>query len=438
MSSTKEKKPDWAVPFAAICQKKHTDQAKWFLNGFWGKCDEEKIWEWTHHFMELQTGKKVLYGAKNYEIEEGCDLDEHQSHRFLERIGEVLTVKELRAKLKKLDIDSNNRLCLTEYLVNKYGKTGKALVEAPQGGVDPDLLDAAQAQCDDAKASLDTASVTAQAAKQNNLEAKKTAQIAADKLEKSNIAAKEASVALEKANKEAEEAGTAKSFSDRKAEEAKTATKNQEEVEQNLKNIEAEVKSAVQSLEAAELAQNLKIKKLEDKLKDKNLSTVKKGSFVYQLAQLKEEDPMPLRKARITQTAALKKQKKATKAAKKVTEKCVQAQEAAEKASSDAEQAKKEADDAAAASAKAKTQADNAESEAAEAKNNADHAQQLAEESEAKAKDAVEEADKKFKAANENLNKLKNSDEPPNGAIWWMQRTLKEQEKYMPRRKKKK
>ena len=38
------------------------------------------------------------------------DLDEFQCHRFLEKRGETLTVKDLREKIiKEIDLDQNNR-----------------------------------------------------------------------------------------------------------------------------------------------------------------------------------------------------------------------------------------------------------------------------------------------------------------------------------------
>merc|ERR1719361_1438513 len=98
-------------------------------------------------------------------IEEKCDLDEMQAHRFLEELGETLTVKELRARLKKLDIDSNNRLALREYLVSKYTKDPGALVDSNQGGVPPEVMEAAQNAADEASDLLNTAVQASEEAK---------------------------------------------------------------------------------------------------------------------------------------------------------------------------------------------------------------------------------------------------------------------------------
>merc|ERR1711994_1081010 len=101
---------------------------------------------------------------------------------------------------------------------------------------------------------------------------------------------------------------------------AAEATKLQEEVLAKADAVKAEVKAGAEALEAQEKAYNDKIAELEAKTNDSSLSTVKRGSFVAKLAALRSEDPLPLRKAKITQNAALKKQKKITKKVKKQTE----------------------------------------------------------------------------------------------------------------------
>jgi len=68
-----KQEPEWAKDFSDICQKPHSAQAKWYLNGFWkegGEQNAEEIWNWTHLFMELESGQKILYGSKNKKIEE--------------------------------------------------------------------------------------------------------------------------------------------------------------------------------------------------------------------------------------------------------------------------------------------------------------------------------------------------------------------------------
>jgi hypothetical protein len=64
---------------------------------------------------------------------------------------------------------------------------------------------------------------------------------------------------------------------------------------------------------------------LEAKTKDPNASTVAKSKAANELAQLKGEDPLPLRKAKITQEAALRKVEKERKKAEEETRKLEEA-----------------------------------------------------------------------------------------------------------------
>lgn len=51
--------------FKKLQKQTHTQQAIWFLNGFWDTMEPEaeKIWEMTHQFWEIQYGKPKYYGA---------------------------------------------------------------------------------------------------------------------------------------------------------------------------------------------------------------------------------------------------------------------------------------------------------------------------------------------------------------------------------------
>ena len=44
-----------------------------------------------------------------------------------------MTVLQLRAKLSEIDLDKNKRMCISEYLLFKFDKSPKDLVNAPQG-----------------------------------------------------------------------------------------------------------------------------------------------------------------------------------------------------------------------------------------------------------------------------------------------------------------
>jgi len=93
--------------------------------------------------------------------------------------------------------------------------------------------------------------------------------------------------------------------------------------EQELKQAESELESAIRDLKKQEQEYKDKCETLEAKSKDQNSPVVQKSKAANELAQLKGEDPLPLRKAKITQEAALRKvqkQKKATEDARVVQE----------------------------------------------------------------------------------------------------------------------
>jgi len=100
--------------FLNFTSKKYSDQAIAFLNAYWEDVnqDREQIWEQTHQFIELdhENGK------------EGVDLDEFNAHRFLEKLGETKTVKQMRDELKEIDMDFNKRMALIEYFLWGYKK----------------------------------------------------------------------------------------------------------------------------------------------------------------------------------------------------------------------------------------------------------------------------------------------------------------------------
>lgn len=371
----------WKQPFADLCQKNFTDQAKWWLNGFWeegAKDYAETIWNITNMFIELGSGQKILYGKRSVEIVEKADLDEFQAHQALEKLGETLTVRELRTRLKGLDIDNNNRLSLSEYLLDKYKKTPEQLVNSPQGGLDPRVLAEAQAKLDDAQHALDKALHDADAA--------------AEALQASKAAAAAAAKALESA--------------EAKAAESAAALKKQEDAEALVRKAEAELQAAVDDLNHQEETYKHKIEELTQKSEDPNLGTVAKGKAKNELEQLKGEDPLPLRKAKITQEAALKKVAKE--------------REKAEDATAASKKIKDESDQAAAASAEAKIKADEAAAASEKAKEAAEAAKQAAAGAFEEAAQALQ--DIKSKGTGN-----------PNGALWWMDRILSEKKKYLPK-----
>jgi hypothetical protein len=301
----------WQDGLKELTSKVHTQQAQWWLNGFWNEGAEneaENIWKIAHILMEVESGAPVLYGKKVQDSKEGCDLDEFKAHVALEKLGETLTVQALRKRLKGLDIDSNNRMALSEYLLDKYKKTPEKLVNSPQGTLDRSIIDAAQAKCDEAQVMLERAA-----------DAKRECDIAEAPLKKAN-----------------EELGV-----------------------------------VVAEIAALEKAKADKLADLNTIINDTSVGTVKKGKAVQEKSQIEAEDPLPLRKAKITQEAALKRVEKARAPFTAATE-------------------------------------------AAEAARTA--------------------ADQAFRDAQAALDELKKKGGTPHGTVWWMERVLKEKQKFMPKK----
>jgi len=109
--------------FSTLGQEKYCDQLVFFLNAFWVECgaDAEKIYGYYQGFLALDTRK-----------DDGCDLDEFYSHKFLENYGETLTALELRNAMRKIDINHDNRMCLLEYLLFRYEQAVQELLNRPQ------------------------------------------------------------------------------------------------------------------------------------------------------------------------------------------------------------------------------------------------------------------------------------------------------------------
>jgi len=174
-----------------------------------------------------------------------------------------------------------------------------------------------------------------------------------------------------------------------------------------VRKAEAELKAAVDDLKAQEDSYQNKCNELEKKSKDPNASTVNKHKASAELSQLKQENPLPLRKAKLTQEAALRKvEKQRTEAERKTQE--------AEGKASDAEQRTKEA-----------------EAKAAEAEERTREAEEVTQQVE----EALKDAESKLEEAMQFLEEAKKKSGTPHGAIWWMERSLKEAQKYLPKRK---
>jgi len=279
-------------------------------------------------------------------------------------VGEILTVKELRAKLEAIDIDKNRRMALSEYLLFKYNKKPQQLVDAPQGGNEKELKAAQDALTEVQTALVDVSS----------------------KLESQRAALEAQKVA--KAAAEAAKAAAEKSLADQKA------------AEDIVRAAEAELKAAVDDLDRQEADYKGRIAAAETKANNASLGAVQRNKAKNEVAQLKAEDPLPLRKAKITQEAALKrvqKERQKAEAATKVAE---------------GKHTESVAAAAAAAAAEAELEAQTKQLEEAQA-----------------------DLQKKFDEAAEALSAVKKKGGGvAQGAIWWMEKELAEAKKYMGRK----
>ena len=332
----------------------YKNQAIWFLNAYWEtlSAEGEIIWKWVHKCEEfdLQKGK------------EGNELDELNAHRFLEFFNETQTVREMRDSLRStgaIGAGPVKMVPLIHFLVFRFKVNFHELVNASQG---------------DNKAEIEEAQRMLEAVQAAFRESEEKAREAAAALARAKQREAEAAAAVENAKKQEQEAY------DRAAESAAA---------------QKELEAALAELKAQEDAYNNK--KLDLERKSQEGGVVSRNKAANELAQHLAEDPLPLRRAKITQEAAVKKAERARLEAEAAAERSSQARAASEEARAAAERAA-------------------AESEAAK---NAAEA-------------AVEEAANRVGEAEEYLKKVKSKPGQAQGAIWWLERELYEQRKYLP------
>lgn len=128
----------------------YAKQAQYFLNAFWTELGEDEA-EVIFNTIEL-FGK---WDKKKHA--HGNSLDEWDSHKLLEALGQTLTVIAMRAALAEIDVDHDGRMSAFEYFLHAYqevdGITLHELLTRPQGTNDAveramAALDAVQAQID--------------------------------------------------------------------------------------------------------------------------------------------------------------------------------------------------------------------------------------------------------------------------------------------------
>jgi len=233
--------------FTELTRKTYAEQAKWYLNAFWPHgADKDAEAVWKY------AHKFMEYDDKKKKA--GNELDQLMSHHFLQSFGQTLTAMELKNKLRAIDVDANGKMALLEYLLFTYERTVKDCIDNPQGGSEN------QKEIDDA----------------------------AEKLNSMLKAADELQVQLEIQRKNVEKQKQAEAEA-RKAEEANRV--------------------AVEELKQQQAAIDAQVRSLETQISESK-SVVAKGRASQELASLKGADPTPLRRARLTQEASLKRLEK--------------------------------------------------------------------------------------------------------------------------------
>jgi len=299
----------------SLTTKTHKEQAVWFLNAFWDKYESEAENVWK---IVKKTAELDLQKR-----EAGNSLDELGAHRLLEAFNETLTVVALRETLRKTGaIGANERpksFPITHYLLFRYNVDWHVLVNTKGDN---------SAEINEAQRLLDQVSI-------------------------------------------------AFAESERQAHIARAAEAHARAEEAPFKQAQEELEAAVADVKKQEDQYNAKTEQLRKKSEEGGV--VQQNKAKAELAQHLQEDPLPLRKAKVTLEAARKK---------------------AEKARAPFEAATKEAEAA-----------------------------------RASAEEALEETRRRVDEAEAYLKEVQAKPGTPHGAIWWLERELHEKKAYLPEKK---
>jgi len=370
--------------FNEVTKKTYKEQAIFYLNAFWpdefekSEAARDAIYKGWQGFLETD---KLQWEEVNKKIwkqgwTEGNSLDELFSHKYLEKIGRTITVVAFRTEFRKIDVNFDKRMAMIEYLLFEHKHSVAELMDKPQGDNSKELDDA-----------------TAQLA---------AVQQALTELQEKNERQKELVTKQLAAEASAQTALEQSTSAQAKADEALSS---QRVAEAQVKAAEAALAAAVADLKRQEDEYKAKINALESKAHDAALGIVAKNKAANELAQLKGQDPLPLRKAKLTQEAALHAVEKERKASEAATERATQDAHKAAEAKSNAETAARQAE---AARLDSEEQARQIEA-------------------------AVIDTLQKFQAAKEKVEEMKKKSGSRQGSIWWLSRDLAEAGKFLPK-----
>jgi len=290
--------------FKEFTAKNYPEQGQAFLNAYWDEMEGETefIWNWSNEFsgLDLEKGKA------------GSDLDEFNAHRFLEKLGETRTIREMRDELREIDIDFNKRMALIEYLLVRYKKPITEFVSRPQGNLEEiekaqHALEEAQRCLQESQEALAISQRAAEIASEEAALAKRDADEARKRAEEAERRAAEAKRDAELAKKSEMEAKAAAEEAGIKAEEARLKVEDATEKYNTLLAAEEELKAALDDLHRQEDEYNSTCQRLKARSEDQSLGVVQRNKASNEVAQLLSQDPLPLRQAKITTEAATKK-----------------------------------------------------------------------------------------------------------------------------------
>src|SRR3990167_5931268 len=411
----------------ALVGKTYKEQGVWFLNAFWEEFaskEAELIWQYVHKNSELD--------IENHD--DGTGLDEMKAHVFLEKFDETLTVREMRDKLRSTgaigESERPKTVPLIHYLLYKYNVNWHTLVDESRQGDNKEEMEKAERLLKEVQAAFQESEAKASAARKALLEAQQ-AEASAKAREAEAVSSENQAKQREAAAKASEEqAKQREAAAKASAEEAKQRETQAQKDAEAAKAAEADAQAAQRELEAAlaevhaqEQAYNAKKADLEKKSEEGGV--VSRNKAKAELAQHLAEDPLPLRKAKITQEAAVKRAERTTQAA-------AEARKAAQASSTAASRARQEAEQAANQATDARQKAEKDAQAASRAREAATAAANASAAAKAEADAAVDAAANRLGEAEQYLNEVRSRPGQAFGALWWIDRELHEQKKYLP------
>jgi hypothetical protein len=136
--------PEIMDKIKSVTAMNYRDQAIWYLNAFWSDAKPAETEAETVFQLITAFTKEDHVKGKN-----GCELNPIQAFNVLQKRNQTLTALELKAQLRKVDIDANGEMALCEYLLFINERDPVAFVTNPQGQIDLVKLKALEKQMEE-------------------------------------------------------------------------------------------------------------------------------------------------------------------------------------------------------------------------------------------------------------------------------------------------